>query len=308
MNSAETGYWGHMDAYTISLLKAWWGEPRPPTTTTASTTCRGSTAATPPTSRRSTCSTARSRATSCSARTRRSAPPTRGLHRKALAALDWLVVRDFQEIESAAFWHEGPEIESGELVTAEIGTEVFMMPAASHVEKDGSFTNTQRLLQWHHKAIEPPGDCRSELWFAYHLGRRIRAKLSGSTDPRDRPIHDLTWDYPTEGPHDDPSAEAVLREINGVDIDEDRALDGYTALKNDGSTACGCWIYCGAFAGETQPAGPPQARLRAELGRFGVGMGLADEPADHLQPRLRRPGRQAVVGAQEVRLVGPRAG
>ena len=60
------------------------------------------------------------------------------------------------------------------------------MPAASHVEKDGTFTNTQRMLQWHHKALEPPGDARSDLWFAYHLGKRIRARLAGSAD-RARP-------------------------------------------------------------------------------------------------------------------------
>ena len=93
---------------------------------------------------------------------------------------------------------------------------MFLLPAAAHTEKDGTFTNTQRLLQWHRKAVEPVGDCRSELWFYYHLGRRIREKLAASTDPRDRPVLDLAWDYPTEGPHDEPSAEAVLREIGGV--------------------------------------------------------------------------------------------
>src|SRR6187455_1928490 len=155
------------------------------------------------------------------------------LQRLALASLDWLVVRDLYEIESASFWKDAPEIETGELKTDEIGTEVFFLPAASHVEKDGSFTNTQRLLQWHFKALEPLGDCRSDLWFMYHLGKRIRAKLAGSTEQRDRSILDLTWDYPTEGAHDDPSAEAVLREINGVDLAEDSALSGYTELKND---------------------------------------------------------------------------
>ena len=64
----------------------------------------------------------------------------------------------------------------------DIETEVFFLPAAAHTEKDGTFTNTQRLLQWHHKAVEPPGDARSDLWFAYHLGRRIREKLAASTD------------------------------------------------------------------------------------------------------------------------------
>ena len=75
------------------------------------------------------------------------------------------------------------------------------MPAATHVEKDGSFTNTQRLLQWHFKAVEPKEDCRSELWFYYHLGRMIRERLKDSQEPRDRPILDLTWDYPTHGEH-----------------------------------------------------------------------------------------------------------
>ena len=121
------------------------------------------------------------------------------LHRLAMAKLDWLVVRDFIEIESAAFWKDGPEIETGELVTEGIPTEVFFLPAATHVEKDGSFTNTQRLLQWHFKAVEPEGDCRSDLWFAYHLGRLIREKLAESEEARDRPLRELTWDYPTAG-------------------------------------------------------------------------------------------------------------
>src|SRR5262249_39952780 len=102
------------------------------------------------------------------------------LQRFGLANLDWLVVRDLQLIESATFWRDGPEAETGELKTAEIGTEVFFLPAAAHTEKDGTFTNTQRLLQWHHKAVEPPGDARSELWFYYHLGRLIRQKLAAS--------------------------------------------------------------------------------------------------------------------------------
>ena len=88
---------------------------------------------------------------------------------------------------------------------------MFLLPAAAHTEKDGSFTNTQRLLQWHHKAVEPPGDCRSELWFMYHLGRRIREKLAGSSEERDRPAARADLGLPARGPHDDPSAEAVLR-------------------------------------------------------------------------------------------------
>ena len=132
-----------------------------------------------------------------------------------MAKLDWLVVRDLTVIESAAFWKSSPEIATGELRTDRIGTEVFFIPAASHVEKGGTFTNTQRMLQWHHQALEPPGDARSDLWFAYHLGRRIRARLAGSAAERDRGIQNLTWDYPESGEDAEPSAEAVLQEVNG---------------------------------------------------------------------------------------------
>jgi formate dehydrogenase major subunit len=158
-----------------------------------------------------------------------------------------MVVRDFSETETAAFWYESPEIETGEMRTEEIGTEVFFMPAAAHTEKSGSFTNTQRLLQWHHKAVEPTSECRSELWFMYYLGKRVRERLAGSTDDRDRPVLDLTWDYPTEGEHDDPDAEAVLAEISGFKADG-TPLSTYEQLERDGSTACGCWIYCGSYA------------------------------------------------------------
>jgi formate dehydrogenase major subunit len=254
LNTSPSGWWGHLGSYFISMLKAWWGEHATrandfcfdylPRVTgdhsayqTALAMLDGDVGGYFLLGENPAVGSANSR-----------------LHRLALARLDWLVVRDLVEIESAAFWKEGPEIGSGELRTDEIATEVFLLPAASHVEKDGSFTNTQRLLQWHHKAVEPREDCRSELWFLYHLGRKIREKLDGSTDPRDRPVLDLTWTYPTSGEIAEPSAAAVLREINGWD-DKGDALSAYPELKDDGSTTCGCWLYCGCFADEVnQPA------------------------------------------------------
>lgn len=253
-DAGTTGFWGNMRAYLVSLLKAWWG----PAATAGNDFCfdylpridgdHG---------------TYRTVLDQVAGTVKGyfviGENPAVGsangkLQRLGMANLDWLVVRDLQLVESATFWRDGPEIETGELRTERIGTEVFFLPAAAHTEKAGTFTNTQRLLQWRHQAVEPAGDQRSELWFYYHLGRRIRAKLAGSTDPRDRPILDLTWEYPTEGRHDDPSAEAVLREINGVGPDG-AALSSYTELSDDGSTTCGCWIYCGCFAGEVnQPA------------------------------------------------------
>ena len=169
------------------------------------------------------------------------------LQRKALRRLDWLVVRDFAPTETAEFWRTAPEIERGEVRPEEIATEVFFFPAAAHTEKDGSFTNTQRLLQWHHTAIEPPGDARSELHFVYHLGRRLKELYADSAEPKDRPLRDLTWDYPVKGEHDEPEAEAVLREINGYTVADGEPVSGFKALKDDGSTACGCWIYSGCY-------------------------------------------------------------
>ncbi len=169
------------------------------------------------------------------------------LQREGLRQLEWLVVRDFQLTETADFWREAPEIRRGEVRPKDIGTEVFFFPAATHTEKDGSFTNTQRLLQWHHKAIEAPGDCRSELDFVFKLGQRLKKMYAASVDAKDRGIQDVTWDYPTKGRLNEPDAESVLHEINGYTVSDRKPVDGFTALKEDGSTACGCWIYSGVY-------------------------------------------------------------
>jgi formate dehydrogenase major subunit len=184
------------------------------------------------------------------------------LQRLGMANLDWLVVRDLAMIESATFWQDSPEVETGEIVPEQCRTEVFFFPAASHVEKDGSFTQTQRMLQWREKALEPKGDQRSELWFFYHLGHRLKQRVATSVDERDRPLRDLSWDYELQG--DEPSAEDVLRRINGHDLRSGRVLDSYFELEADGSTSCGCWIYCGVYAGGVNQAA--RRKPRSEQG------------------------------------------
>ena len=168
--------------------------------------------------------------------------------RLGMANLDWLVVRDLFEIESATFWKNSPEIETGEIVPEECRTEVFLMPAASHVEKSGTFTQTQRMLQWREQAVEPEGDCRSELWFFYHLGRLVRERLKDSTEEKDRAVQDLAWEYPVHGAYDEPDVESVLKEINGYEVETGRPLSTFMEMKDDGSTLGGCWIYTGVFA------------------------------------------------------------
>ncbi len=209
--------------------------------------------------------------------------PNSRLQRKALSKLKWLVVRDMVEIESANFWCNSPEIERGELKPEEIKTEVFFFPAAGHAEKEGAFTNTQRLLQWREKAVNPPGDCRSEGWFMHHLALRLIAKAKQSNDPIDEPLRALDWWYP-EDEHREPKMESVLAEINGWQTEPqpgadgvlfggvDREgrphhgpqLNGFPDLKDDGSTTCGCWIYSGVF------------------GRDGVNKANARKPTDYL--------------------------
>ncbi|HEY7984913.1 MAG TPA: formate dehydrogenase-N subunit alpha [Ktedonobacterales bacterium] len=161
------------------------------------------------------------------------------VEREALRKVNWCVVRDPFLVETATFW------ELDGVNPADVETEVFYMPAAWAAEKDGSLTNTQRMLQWHDKAVDPPGDARSETWFMVHLGRRLRELYADSTAERDRPLLDLTWDYPVDGPLQEPSAESVLREMNGYDLTTGQEVPGFAALRDDGTTACGNWIYSG---------------------------------------------------------------
>ncbi len=172
------------------------------------------------------------------------------LERTALSRLKWLVVRDMVETETASFWYASPEVQRGELPPETIGTEVFLMPAAGTAEKEGTFTNTQRLLQFREKAVEPPGDARSELWFMYHLGRRIKGKALQDSRQRNEGLRALTWDYPVKGAAADPDDEVVLKEINGYSLPDRKQLEHIQQLAKDGSTACGAWIYCGVYPKE----------------------------------------------------------
>jgi formate dehydrogenase major subunit len=168
-----------------------------------------------------------------------------GLQRAALGELKWMVCQDLFETETAAFWkREGVD-------PASIGTEVFFMPAASVAEKAGTFTNTQRLVQFHEKAVDPPGEAHSDLAFAYDIVRRLKALYADSTNPLDRPILDITMDYESDDPHErarrEPDVEKIMREINGTNLATGAHLKSFVELKDDGSTAAGAWIYTGYF-------------------------------------------------------------
>lgn len=255
-SKSQKGFWANADAYLVSLLKAWWGDAATadndwafdylPRLTGPHGTYQAVTGMLNDEVEGYFLLGQNPAVGSANGRQQR----------LGMSHLKWLVVRDLNLIESATWWKDGPEIASGELCTQDNETEVFFLPAASHVEKAGTFTQTQRLLQWRHQAVAPPGDCISELEFFIKLGNRIRDHLAGSTDPRDRPLLDLVWDYPADE-HGDPDPEFVLAEINGHQLagpDAGQCISGFTELRADGSTAGGCWIYAGVYGGGVNQA------------------------------------------------------
>ena len=198
------------------------------------------------------------------------------VERAGLRKLEWLVVKDNWVHETAQFWSTAPEVKSGDVKAADIKTEVFFFPAAQVAETEGTFTNTQRMLQTHFKAAEAPADCRSDLWFTYELGKRLKKLYAGSTAPRDQGFLHLTWEFEHEDPHEreigEPSTEKILRELNGYySGDPTRHLGTFGDLKDDGSTTCASWIYSGVFPApgknlaaskEPDPPGQPGAHLK----------------------------------------------
>lgn len=240
--TSVSGWWSELPKYIVSLLKAWWGESATPANEFCFDYLPRLTGDHSHLASVADMIDGKVKGFFVMGENPVVGSPHAGMQRRALENLQWLAVRDLTLIETAEFWRD-----STRLRPEEIATEVFFFPCASHAEKDGTFTNTQRLLQWHHQAVDPPGDCRSDLHFVYHLGRRLRRLYQGSSDPKDRPLLDLTWDYPTRGPGEEPDAEAVLREINGYSVADGSPLAGFSELKDDGSTACGCWIYSGCY-------------------------------------------------------------
>lgn len=160
---------------------------------------------------------------------------------EALKKLDWLVAVDLWETETAAFW-KTPGFNS-----SSINTEVFLLPAASAVEKEGSITNSGRMMQYRWKAIEPTGQAKSDLEILHTLMLKIKGLYSGSSLEKDKPIQELFWPY---GTSNYPNLDQVQREINGYRTSDNSQLDSFGQLSADGSTAAGLWIYCGYYTSQ----------------------------------------------------------
>ena len=174
-------------------------------------------------------------------------PATSGQNTELINAsmdrLEWFVNVDAFENETSSFWkREGAD-------PSKIGTECFFIPAATVLEKEGTVTNTNRLLQFHEKAVQAQGDAVSDAWFLWNLGKRLKELYAGSNDPKDRPLLDMTWAYESEDEDErrrgEPSALRIMQEMNGFHVDTGEQLSGFGDCKDDGSTACGVWIYSG---------------------------------------------------------------
>lgn len=175
--------------------------------------------------------------------------PDSSVERKALENLDWMVAVDLWETETAAFW-ERPGVNP-----ADIKTEVFLLPAASSIEKEGSITNSGRWGQWRYAAVHPLGEAKSDLWILDRLHKQLK-KLYNEGGAFPEPITKLNWDY---GKGEEPDAHSVAKEINGYflkDVDfpakgksfkKGDLVPSFAYLKDDGSTSSGNWLYCASY-------------------------------------------------------------
>lgn len=163
--------------------------------------------------------------------------PSTIVARKALEKLDWMVAVDLFETETASFWKR-PGV-----IPADIKTEVFLLPAAFSYEKEGTVSNSSRWIQWRWKAVEPPGQAKSDLWIVDALMKAIRKEYQ-SGGRFTEPILRMVWDYDKPG-QQEPDIMKIAGEINGYTVSDGALLDAFSKLKDDGSTACGTWIYTG---------------------------------------------------------------
>jgi formate dehydrogenase major subunit len=171
----------------------------------------------------------------------------------ALKKADWLVVGEIYPDETSEFW-KSPGISTEEM--KQIQTTVYRLPCAGFAEKDGTFTNSARWLQWKNAALPMPGDARLDQAILAQIFLKVRDLYKAEGGKFPDPILKVTWAY--TDPYN-PSLTEVLKEINGktfVDAEDPvtklslkagQQLPGFAWLKDDGTTACGNWLYCGSF-------------------------------------------------------------
>jgi len=161
-----------------------------------------------------------------------------GKVRQAMAKLDWMVNVNVFDSETGSFW-KGPGMDP-----KKIKTEVFQLPCAASMEKEGSISNSGRWMQWRYKASNPPGDAKPDGDIMYELFQKVQALYKKDKGAFPEPILNLKWDYETNGHFD---IHKVAKEINGYDLTTGKLMANFVGLKDDGTTSCGSWIYSGSY-------------------------------------------------------------
>jgi len=175
---------------------------------------------------------------------------------EALSKLKFLVIMDPLDTETGRFWENHGQY--NDVDPSQIQTEVFQLPSTCFAEDDGSLTNSGRWLQWHWAGGTPPGEAKRDNWIMAQIHVRLKELYSKEGGAFPDAILNLHWPYADPG---NPTAEEIAQEINGralakvtdtadptkVLAEAGKLLPGFAALRDDGSTSSGCWIYSGCF-------------------------------------------------------------
>ena len=186
--------------------------------------------------------------------------PNSNLELPALGKLDWMVAVDLWETETMDFWKR-PGVNP-----ADIKTEVFALPAAFALEKEGSITNSGRWIQWRYQAVNPPGDAKSDMWWLDKLYKELKALYLKENGAFPDPIVNLNWNYG----NDEPDVHLVAKEINGYTTADKKQVANFTKLADDGSTACGIWIYSGFYPGPDKKDNKAASRDKSDPSGLGL--------------------------------------
>ena len=184
------------------------------------------------------------------------AVPNRKKLTAALSKLKYLVTMDPLDTETARFWENHGEF--NEVDSSQIKTEVIQLPSTCFAEDEGSLTNSGRWLQWHWPGGTPPGEAKRDNWIMAQLYMRLKALYQKEGGPVPEPILNLHWPYKDAG---EPTADELAKEINGyvtedvtdpndpthVVLQKGKQVASFAVLRDDGKTACGCWVYSGCY-------------------------------------------------------------
>jgi formate dehydrogenase major subunit len=191
--------------------------------------------------------------------------PNSSFERRMMAKLDWLVAVDLWETETAGFW-KAPGIDP-----AAIQTEVFMLPAAAHYEKQGSVSNSGRWIQWRYKGVDSPGEARDDFEIMDELYKKLKGMYETEGGANPEQLTKLHWPYETDGKAD---ITKVAQGMNGYTVADDKLVLNFTKLAANGTTACGVWIYSGYFNNNDAPGDPTKqptgSRGKEDPGELGL--------------------------------------